>query len=176
MTSPYAFYQYFLNVEDASVITLVKVLTDRTREQVAELEAAVEREPHRRAAQRALAADVTALVHGAQVSEAVQAASEAIFGRGDLMALDAATLADATAELPGGTVAVGATIVDALVSTGLADSRNAARRLVADGGVSVNKVKVSDPEATLVEADFLHGAVALVRRGRKAQAAARRTT
>ncbi|MEI2731399.1 MAG: tyrosine--tRNA ligase [Dermatophilaceae bacterium] len=176
MTSPYAFYQYFLNVEDASVITLVKVLTDRTREQVAELEAAVEREPHRRAAQRALAADVTALVHGAQVSEAVQAASEAIFGRGDLMALDAATLADATAELPGGTVAVGATIIDALVSTGLADSRNAARRLVADGGVSVNKVKVSDPEATLVEADFLHGAVALVRRGRKAQAAARRTT
>ncbi len=174
MTSPYAFYQYFLNVEDASVITLVKVLTDRTREQVAELEAAVEREPHRRAAQRALAADVTALVHGAQVSEAVQAASEAIFGRGDLAALDAATLADATAELPGGPVPVGATIVDALVSTGLAESRNAARRLVADGGVSINNVKVSDPEATLAASDFLHGAVALVRRGRKAQAAARR--
>ena len=89
MTSPYAFYQYLLNVEDASVVTLLKVFTDRTREEVAELERQVAQEPFRRAAQRTLAADVTTLVHGAEATAAVQAASEALFGRGDVRSLDA---------------------------------------------------------------------------------------
>ena len=107
MTSPYAFYQYFLNVEDASVVTLLRVFTDRGREELEELERQVAEEPFRRAAQRALAADVTTLVHGAAATAAVQAASEALFGRGDVRALDARTLQDATAELPGGEVYVG---------------------------------------------------------------------
>ncbi len=171
-TSPYAFYQYFLNVEDASVIELLKVLTDLDRGEIDELERLTQDEPFRRAGQRRLAAEVCTLVHGPAQTAAVQAASEAIFGRGDLAALDEATLADATAELPGGRVPVGASVVDALVATGLVDSRNAARRVLAEGGVSVNNTKVTDPERVLGDADFLHGRVALVRRGRKAQAAA----
>ena len=171
-TSPYAFYQYFLNVEDASVIELLKVLTDLDRGEIDELERLTQDEPFRRAGQRRLAAEVCTLVHGPAQTAAVQAASEAIFGRGDIAALDEATLADATAELPGGGVPVGASVVDALVATGLVDSRNAARRVLAEGGVSVNNTKVTDPERVLGDADFLHGRVALVRRGRKAQAAA----
>jgi tyrosyl-tRNA synthetase len=97
-----------------------------------------------------------------------------LFGKGDPGALDARTLRDATAELPGGQVSPGDSVVDALVATGLVDSRNAARRVIGDGGASVNNVKVSDPEALLSEDDFLHGQVALVRRGRKSLAAARR--
>ena len=175
MTSPYAFYQYFLNVEDASVVTLLKVFSDLDAAQIEELERGVVAEPFRRAAQRRLAAGITTLVHGAAATAAVQAASEAIFGKGDLGALDAATWRDAAAELPRGEVAVGATVVDALVATGLVESRNAARRVLAEGGVSVNNVKVSDPETVLEEAAFLHGYAALLRRGRKAQAAAVRT-
>ena len=175
MTSPYAFYQYFLNVEDASVVTLLKVFSDLDAAQIEELERGVVAEPFRRAAQRRLAADITTLVHGTAATAGVQAASEAIFGKGDLGALDAATWRDAVAELPRGEVAVGATVVDALVATGLVESRNAARRVLAEGGVSVNNVKVSDPETVLEEAAFLHGYAALLRRGRKAQAAAVRT-
>lgn len=174
MTSPYAFYQYFLNIEDASVVSLLKVFTDRGREEVAELERLVAQEPFRRAAQRTLAADITTLVHGPEATAAVQAASEALFGKGELSALDAGTLVDATAELPGSDVPVGTSIVDALVAVGLVESRNGARRAIGDGGASLNNVKVSDPELVLGEDDFLHGRVALLKRGRKSMAAARR--
>ncbi|MBL0004940.1 MAG: tyrosine--tRNA ligase [Actinomycetales bacterium] len=172
MTSPYAFYQYFLNVEDASVISLLKVFSDLGPDAIAELETAVAAEPFRRAAQRTLAAEITTLVHSSAATAAAQAASEAIFGKGDLAALDAQTWRDAATELPRGEVAVGATVVDALVASGLVESRNAARRVIGEGGVSVNNLKVSDPETLLGEADFLHGYAALLRRGRKAQAAA----
>ncbi len=174
MTSPYAFYQYWLNVEDASVVTLLKVFTDRTREEIEELARQVAEEPFRRTAQRTLAADVTTLVHGAPATAAVQAASQALFGKGDLGALDPGTLRDATAELPGGTVAPRTSLVDALVATGLADSRNAARRTVGEGGASVNNAKVTDADALLSDGDFLHGQVAILKRGRRNLAAARR--
>ena len=173
MTSPYAFYQYWLNVEDASVVKLLKVFTDRTREEIHELERQVADEPFRRAAQRTLAQDATTLVHGAEATAAAIAASEALFGKGDLTGLDSATLRDATNELSGATVAAGDELVDALVATGLADSRKSARRTITEGGVSVNNAKVTDPEATLSAADFLHGAVAVLKRGRKNLAAAR---
>ena len=174
LTSPYAFYQYFLNVEDSQVVKLLKVMTDRTREEIAELEHAVAAEPFKRAAQRTLAADVTALVHGQVATAGAIAASEALFGKGDVAALDARTLADAAAELPGGDVAPGATLTDTLVAVGIAESRKAARRLIGDGAVSVNNVKVDDPEHVIVEDDFLHGRAAIIKRGRKYQAAARR--
>lgn len=174
MTSPYAFYQYFLNVEDASVVSLLKVFTDRTRDEVAELERQVAEEPFRRAAQRTLAADITTLVHGAAATAAVQAASEALFGKGELDGLDAGTLRDATAELPGASVELGTSVVDAFVAVGLVESRNAARRAIGDGGVSVNNLRVTDPELVLQEGDFLHGEVAILKRGRKSLAAARR--
>ena len=173
MTSPYAFYQYWLNVEDASVLTLLRVFTDRTRDELDELERQVAQEPFRRAAQKTLAADVTTLVHGAAATAAVQAASEALFGKGDLRGLDARTLADATAELPGGEVHVGMSVVDALVAAGLVESRNAARRAIGDGGASVNGEKVTDVERLIGPDDVLHDRVVVLRRGRKSLAAGR---
>ncbi|RKT77226.1 tyrosyl-tRNA synthetase [Terracoccus luteus] len=173
LTSPYAFFQYWVNVEDASVVTLLKVFTDRSSEEIEALEAQVRDEPFRRTAQRVLAADVTTLVHGAEATAAVQAASEALFGKGDLASLDAGVLDDATAELPRAEVSVGVSLVDALVAVGLVDSRNAARRAIAEGGASVNNVKVSDPDRVLGTEDFLHGRVALLKRGRRNLAAAR---
>jgi tyrosyl-tRNA synthetase len=174
MTSPYAFYQYWINVEDASVVKLLKVFTDRTPQEIADLEKQVAEEPFRRSAQRTLASDVTTLVHGAEATAAVQAASEALFGRGDLTSLDPATLADATAELPGAHLAVGTSLVDALVAVGLVDSRNAARRTIGEGGASLNNAKLTDPEQVLTEGDFLAGRVAVLKRGRRNLAAARR--
>jgi tyrosyl-tRNA synthetase len=176
MTSPYAFYQYWINVEDASVVKLLKVFTDRTPDEVAVLEQSLAEKPFLREAQKALAADVTTLVHGAAATAAVRAASEALFGRGDVHALDARTLGDATAELPGGEVSAGTSVTDALVAVGLVDSRNAARRVIGEGGASLNNVKLSDAEQLLGEEDFLHGRVALLRRGRKSLAAGRRAT
>ena len=173
MTTPFAFYQYFVNVEDASVVRLLRFFSDRGREEIDALERQVQDEPFRRAAQRALAADVTTLVHGAGATTSVQAASDALFGRGALDELDEQTLVDATAELPGSVVAPGSSVVDALVAVGLVDSRNAARRTIGDGGASVNNVKVTDPEQHLVDADFLHGRVAVLRRGRRHLAAVR---
>ncbi|GGL25387.1 tyrosine--tRNA ligase [Phycicoccus endophyticus] len=171
MTSPYAFYQYWLNVEDASVARLLKVFTDLDPQEVAELERALAEEPWKRAAHRVLASEVTTLVHGAEATAAVRAASEALFGRGDPRALDARTLRDAAAELPSGPVTVGMALVDVLVAVGLADSRNAARRTLGEGGASVNGQKVADPEATLGPRDVLPGGVVLLRRGRKSLAA-----
>ena len=174
MTSPYAFYQYFLNVEDASVVTMLKALTDRTMDEIAELEKQVAEEPYRRTAQRTLAADVTTRVHGADATRSVQAASEALFGKGDLADLTEATLRDATTELAGADVPVGTPVVEALVATGLVESRNAARRVIGEGGASLNNVKVTDVEAVLAEGDFLHGVAAVLKRGRRNLAAARR--
>ncbi|OLT22016.1 tyrosine--tRNA ligase [Ornithinimicrobium sp. CNJ-824] len=175
MTSPYAFYQYWINVADSEVGKLLRVFTDRDEAEVAELEVAARERPHLREAQRALAADVTTLVHGQAATAQVEAASRVLFGRGDPATVDAGTLRDATAELPGAEVPVGASLVEALVLAGLADSRGAARRLMAEGGVSLNNAKVEDVERTLQEQDFLHGEVVLLRRGRKNLAAVRRS-
>ena len=164
MTSPYAFYQYWLNVEDASVVTLLKVFTDRTREEVADLERRVAEEPFRRAAQKTLAADVTTLVHGPAATAAVQAASEALFGKGDLRALDA-TLRDATAELPGARWRWGPRSSTPWWRWGLVESRNAARRVIGEGGASVNGEKVADLERVIGADDVLHGEVVVLRRG-----------
>jgi tyrosyl-tRNA synthetase len=175
LTSPYAFYQYFLNVEDTVVAAMLKALTDRTQDEIAQLERQVQAEPFRRAAQRTLAADVTTLVHGPDATAAVQRASEALFGRGELAGLDLPTLTDATNELAGAEVPPGTSVVEALVLTGLADSRSAARRVIGEGGASVNNVQVSDVEAVHSDDRFLHGQVAVLKRGRKHLAVARRS-
>lgn len=174
LTSPYAFYQYWINVSDAEVGRLLRVFTDRTPEQVEELVRRTADRPQLREAHRALAAEVTTLVHGAPAAAAVEGASRALFGAGDLAALDRDTLLDATAELPAGAVTPGTGLLDALVATRLAPSRGAARRLVSDGGVSVNNHRVGDPEHSVEEGDFLHGEVAVLRRGRRHLAALRR--
>ncbi len=174
MFSPWAFYQFWLNVDDAEVISLVKVFSDLNRTQITELERQVRDEPFRRAAQRSLAAEVTTLVHGADATSSVQQASEALFGKGDLVQLDERTLRDATAELAGADVPPGTSVVDALVITGVVESRNAARRLIAEGGISLNNVKVSDAEATVQAQDYLHDHVVLIKRGKRHLVAARR--
>ncbi|WP_151526628.1 tyrosine--tRNA ligase [Serinicoccus kebangsaanensis] len=176
MTSPYAFYQYWINVADSETGKLLRVFSDRGAEQVEALEESARERPHLREAQRALAADVTTLVHGPAATEQVQTASQVLFGKGDPAALEPSTLRDATAELPGAAVAVGTPVVDAMVATGLADSKGAARRLIGEGGVSVNNAKVEEVEQRLGDPDFLHGQVALLRRGRKSLAAARKAS
>jgi tyrosyl-tRNA synthetase len=174
MTSPWAFYQYWINVEDASVVDLLKIFTDRTPEEVEQLAGSLEEKPFLREAHRTLAGDITTLVHGPEATAAVQAAAEALFGRGDPTVLDERTLRDSTAELPGGRVGVGEGMLDALVAVGLADSKKAARRTIDEGGVSLNNVRVTSTDRVLGEEDFLHGSVALFRRGRKSLAAGRR--
>lgn len=175
MTSPYAFYQYWLNVADSQVAKLLRVFTDRTGEQIDHLEESARERPHLREAQRALASDVTTLVHGADATAQVEAASRVLFGKADPAGLTETTLLSATAELGGGELAPGADILDALVVAGLADSRSAARRIVNEGGASLNNVKVDDPERVVGMDDFLHGRVALIKRGRKSLAALRPT-
>ncbi|MBZ2199742.1 tyrosine--tRNA ligase [Occultella gossypii] len=168
MMSPYAFFQFWVNTDDADVVGYLKIFTFLDRERITELEQAVADAPRAREAQRVLAREVTTLVHGADATARVEAASAALFGGGDLHDLDADTLADAVAEVPRGTVVPGeSTIVDALVAAGLEKGRNAARRVVGEGGAYLNNVKVADPEQIITEGDLLAGGVALVRRGRR---------
>lgn len=167
MMSPYAFYQFWLNAADDDVVRFLKIFTFRSREEIAELEAAVRERPGAREAQRTLAADVTTLVHGAAATDAVVAASQALFGRGELDGLDERTLEAAVAELPRATAQVGDPVVDLLVASGLVASKGAARRAVAEGGAYVNNVKVTGEDATIGADDLLHGRFALLRRGKK---------
>ncbi|PKQ25006.1 MAG: tyrosine--tRNA ligase [Actinobacteria bacterium HGW-Actinobacteria-4] len=167
MMSPYAFYQFWVNSDDADVVNLLKVFTFRSRAEIEELERLVAKEPFKREAQKVLAWDVTALVHGHSAADAVVEASQALFGRGELSGLDDVTLAGCAAELGGVEVAAGTTIIDALVATSVADSKSAARRAIHEGGAYVNNVKVTDADATLETSDHLAGGWVVVRRGKK---------
>jgi len=172
MTSPYAFYQFWLNVEDAKAGEYLRIFTFRGREELEALDVATHERPAVREAQRALAADVTTLVHGAEATSRVKDASQALFGRGDLGALDLTTLRDAVAELPLASVPPGEhPVADLLAATGLVQSRSAARRAIAEGGAYVNNAKVDGEDATVSGADLLHGRWILLRRGRRSLAA-----
>jgi tyrosyl-tRNA synthetase len=169
MTSPYAWYQYFLNVADADVGRYLRYFTFLSQEEIAELEKATVERPHERAGQRRLATELTTLVHGPHQTEQVIAASTALFGRGDLHTLDAGTLDAALAEVPTATVprTDSSSIVDLLVLTGLVESRGAARRAVGSGGAYVNNVKIADEGWTAQPADLLSGGWLVVRRGKR---------
>ncbi|NKY52996.1 tyrosine--tRNA ligase [Nocardia vermiculata] len=171
MTSPYAWYQYFVNTGDADVVRYLRWFTFLDRDELAELETATAERPHAREAQKRLAAEMTTLVHGAEQTRAVQLASQALFGRGELRELDEPTLSAALSEAAGeGAIAeagAASTIVDLLVDAGLSDGRKAARRAVADGGASVNNIRISDPEWVPGEDDYLHGRWLVLRRGKK---------
>ncbi|MGV9770067.1 tyrosine--tRNA ligase [Microbacterium sp. NPDC003461] len=168
MCSPYAMYQFWLNADDSIVVTLLKVFTFLTRAEIEELAAQVEAEPFRRAAQKRLALEVTTTVHGADAAAKAIAASEALFGRGDLTALDASTLASALSELPNATVPAGTPVLQALVETGLVASLSEGRRAIAQGGVSIDGVKVETEDTTVP--GRLPGGVSVLRRGKKALA------
>ena len=168
MMSPYAFYQFWLQVEDADVVRFLKIFTFLDRARIEELEVEVAERPHARAAQKALAAEVTKLVHGEEEFERVLGATNALWGGGDLRAIDADTLASATSDLPRATVKLGeATMVDALVETGLEKGRGAARRTIASGGAYLNNVKFEDTEAVFTADDVLAGHRLLIRKGRR---------
>ncbi len=171
MTSPYAFYQYWLNVEDASVGHLLRVFTDRTAEEIADLEREVADRPQARTAQRTLAGDVTTLVHGAAATEAAIAASAALFGRGELGAVDEPTLRAALTEA-GLHIVVGQipTVTGLLVASGLVKSLSEARRVVAEGGANINNVRVRDVDHVPAAADLLHGSLLVLRRGKRSVA------
>lgn len=169
MTSPYAFHQFFLNAEDAKVIDYLKVFSSRGHDEIDQLEHLTQTEPHRRAAQKALADDVTDLVHSVAEREAAVAAAQALFGRGELGELPAATL-EAVMKEVGVTSAEGRelpTIVEALALAGVVTSKGAARRAIDEGGAYLNNQKVTDPEQRLTERDLLDGRFALLRRGKK---------
>jgi tyrosyl-tRNA synthetase len=169
MTSPYAWYQYFVNTADADVIRYLRWFTFLSAEELAELEQATAERPQQRAAQRRLARELTVLVHGEAATEAVEHASRALFGQGELSRLDEATLAAAlrettVAELkPGGPDG----IVDLLVASGLSASNKAARRTIGEGGVSVNNVRIENDEWVPQSSDFLHGRWLVLRRGKR---------
>ncbi|HLU56694.1 MAG TPA: tyrosine--tRNA ligase [Pseudonocardia sp.] len=169
MTTPYAWYQYFINVADADVIRYLRYFTFLSREEIDELQREVDERPFARAAQRRLAEELTTLVHGKRATEQVVAASQALFGRGDLRELDAGTLDAALAEVPHADVKISErpTIVDLLLATGLSESRSAARRTVAEGGAYVNNTKVPGEDWALGEEDLLAGGWAVVRRGKR---------
>ncbi|MBF4632040.1 tyrosine--tRNA ligase [Clavibacter michiganensis subsp. phaseoli] len=165
LTSPYAFYQFWLNTDDADVIHRLRIFTFLDRTRIEELARAVESEPFRREAQRALAWEVTTLVHGEHATESAIAAAQALFGQGELSALDEPTLRAALGELPSADVPVGTTVIQALIDTGLVSSAGEARRAITQGGIYVNNVAVGD--ATAVVDDLLHGRFAVIRRGKK---------
>ncbi|MFC0863881.1 tyrosine--tRNA ligase [Sphaerimonospora cavernae] len=168
LTSPYAFYQYWLNADDRDVARFLKVFTFRSREEIDELEKAVAERPAARQAQRALAEDLTTLVHGEAELARVVAASRALFGQGSLAELDARTLESALAEIPKAAVsALGATYVDLLTESGLVESKSAARRAVKEGGAYLNNVKITDEEYVPTGDDLLHGRFLVLRRGKK---------
>jgi len=167
LTTPYAFFQFWLNADDADVVRYLKVFSFRTRDEIDELAAAVAERPAAREAQRALAYEVTALVHGEAAADQVVAASQALFGRGSLADLDAGTLAAAVAELPSARGAAGDSIADLLAATGVVASKGAARRAIAEGGASVNNVRVASEDAVLGADDLLHGRWAVLRRGKR---------
>ncbi len=169
MTSPYAWYQYFVNVGDADVLRYLRLFTFLDQDEIASLEADTAERPHLRAAQKRLAAEFTTLVHGERETTQVVAASQALFGRGELGGLDLSTLDAAMAEAPTGSTRLAdePTIVDLLVASGLADSRGVARRTVNEGGAYVNNTKVTDEAWHPSQDDLLHGKWLVLRRGKR---------
>ncbi|WP_129338736.1 tyrosine--tRNA ligase [Cellulomonas endophytica] len=167
LTTPYAFFQFWLNADDADVVRYLKVFSFRPRAEIEALEAAVAERPAAREAQRALAEEVTTLVHGVDATRAVVDASAALFGRGSLADLDPAVLGAAVAELPTAAGRPGDPLVDLLAATGVVPSKAAARRAVAEGGASLNNTRITDADAVLAPDDLLAGRWALLRRGKR---------
>jgi tyrosyl-tRNA synthetase len=169
MTSPYAWYQYFFNTTDADVVRYLRWFTFLSRDELAELERATEERPHERAGQRRLARELTTLVHGADATAAVEHASQALFGRGELAQLDEPTLAAALREASVAELKPGSpdTITDLLVASGLSGSKGAARRTIGEGGAYVNNVRVDTEEWVPEPTDFLHGRWLVLRRGKR---------
>jgi tyrosyl-tRNA synthetase len=186
LMSPYAFYQFWINRTDAEVPGLLRVFTFLSRGEIEDLERDLAERPAARGAPRVLADEMTTLVHGAQECARVVAASQALFGQGDLRALDEQTLAAALAEVPSAIVSAGQPpgsqqgsghggsgqgglprVADLMAAAGITASKSAARRAISEGGAYLNNVKVPDPEAAPEPSDLLHGRFLVLRRGKR---------
>jgi tyrosyl-tRNA synthetase len=168
--SPYAFYQWWINRADAEVPNLLRVFTFRSRAEIEELEREAAERPAARIGQRVLAEDMTTLVHGAGEYARVVAASQALFGQGDLQALDERTLAAALAEVPTVRLPAGEPLqpaADLMAATGIVPSKSEARRAIAAGGAYLNNVKVTAEDAVPQPGDLLHGKFLVLRRGKR---------
>jgi len=174
MTSPYAFFQYWLNTEDADVINFLKVFSFASHEHIQELEKSHKENPGAREAHRALARELTSLVHGADTCEKVEKAARALFGQGELRELDEVTLESALAQLPRTTISTLKEIptwVDLITATGVVDSKSAARRIVKEGGAYLNNSKIEGEGFTPSVNDFLFGRFLVLRKGKRDLAA-----
>ena len=167
MTSPYTWYQYFVNSADADVIRYLRWFTFLDQDELSRLETEVAERPFKREAQRRLAQEMTDLVHGVEAREAVELASQALFGRAELADLDEATLSASVSETDVFEFSGDTTIVDLLVGAGLADSKGAARRSIKEGGAYVNNERIEDESWSPSEEDYLHGKWLVLRRGKK---------
>ncbi|NNG36189.1 tyrosine--tRNA ligase [Nakamurella aerolata] len=170
LTSPYAFHQYWLTVDDSQVGQLLRVFTDRTPDEIAELEQATLDQPQARRAQHVLADDVTTLVHGADAVDAANKAAAALFGRAEFADLDEATLRAALTEVGLTTAAPDASVAHLLQGAGLVKSLSEARRTVAEGGAYLNNHRLADADAVPDARELLHGRYAVLRRGKRAVA------
>jgi len=167
MMSPYAFHQFWLNVEDEKVGELLRIFTFLPRGEIEDLEAQTAEKPFLRAGQKALADEVTTLVHGEAETAHAKAAAAALFGTGDLRELNADTLASALREAGSTKAAAGTPYVDLLVETGLVKSKGEARRTITEGGAYLNNQRVTDPDLVPGEADLVANGWLVLRRGKK---------
>lgn len=174
MTSPYAFYQYWLGTDDADVERFLKTFSFKSRSELEALFLELKANPGARVAHRALASELTTLVHGAEECEQAEAASRALFGQGDIAQLHEKTLESALSQLPRTTITRGEgfpTWVDLLAATGVVDSKSAARRIVKEGGAYLNNAKISGEDFAPSESDLIHGRFLLLRKGKRELAA-----
>ncbi len=174
MTSPYAFFQFWIGVEDADVEKLLKVFSFKSREEIEVLLVSLKENPGAREAHRALARELTSLVHGEHNAQQSEAAAKALFGQGELSELDEATLQSALSQLPRAEIKKEEIIpswVDLLVATGVVDSKSAARRIVKEGGAYLNNEKISGEDFVPSIASALCGRFLILRKGKRDLAA-----
>ena len=174
MTSPYEFFQFWLNCDDADIPKLLKVFSMKEHSEIEALIEMVQKDPGARAAHRELAREMTTLIHGKKACDMAESAAKALFGQGDISELDLAILDAALSQLPRVEIAKNADIpawVDLLAACGVVDSKSAARRIVKEGGAYLNNEKVVSEDFTPKMSDFLHGKYLLLRKGKRDLAA-----
>ncbi|WP_205323574.1 tyrosine--tRNA ligase [Glycomyces sp. YM15] len=168
LTSPYAFYQFWVNAADADVVGYLKYFSFKSHEEIEELERATAEKPAARLAQKALAEEMTTLLHGAEETAHVVAASQALFGRGELAELPESTLRAALVEAGlAEFTKPDVTVAEAMKESGVVASLGEARRAAKEGGAYLNNVRVSDPAAVIDPSDLLHGRYGVIRRGKR---------
>ncbi|OIQ70987.1 tyrosine--tRNA ligase [mine drainage metagenome] len=169
MTSPYAFYQFWFNSDDADVVSYLKFFSFADHQTLDDLAVAVQERPAQRGAQRFLARELTTLVHGLDECERVEIAASALFGQGELANVQEATLAGALSQVPRAIIARGEmpSLVELLAATGVVDSKSAARRTIREGGAYVNNAKITDEAFVPTESDLLHDRFLVLRRGKR---------